>query len=163
MLRAGEHRRHRHGVVRDGERRLAETSFTEPLTRQRLVTASFDGRRWVPVEAESTRGMRGKNRGPVTDRDHAIRRLRQRPGQRVKRQLEIVEPNRDRPIAPGILETIAAVGRHLQLDAKPPGRVIEGANLIAGGSCKEKDARHGQIRAACPSVGSAQQYHGSLR
>jgi hypothetical protein len=74
-----------------------------------------------------------------------------------------VKPHRNRAIAPGIVETIAAVGRDLQVDTKTAGGVVERANLIAGRGRNKKDALHGQIRAACPSVGSAQQYQGSVR
>ena len=140
-----------------------ETIVAEPLPRFHLVTASLDRIRRVPFDTEPPRRVCGKHSRPIANRDHAVGRHRQRLLEGAERLRQLVEPHRDRAIAPGILKTIAAVGRDPQVDTKRGRGVVERANLVAGRGRKEKNAPHGQIRAACPSVGSAQQYQGSVR
>ena len=149
----------------DLEGRAGETIVAEPLPRLRLVTAPFDRHRRVPFEAESPRRVCGKDSRPVADRDHAVRRRRQRSARAARSDCSmLVEPHRDRPIAPRdprddrSCRTRSAARRQAAGAASSKARIWY--PVVAA---KRRTRAHGQIRAACPSVGSAQQYQGSVR
>ena len=97
---------------------------------------------------------RGDHRRPIADRDDAVDR--RRPGgvdDRLDRRVFVVKPDRNRPVAPGIVEHVAAIGGKDQLDAEALGGLAERARLISG------RRREQQARVASDAAGSLSTEH----
>ena len=54
----------------------------------------------------------------------------------------VVEPDRNRLVAPRILDHVTAIGGEHQLDAEPLGRLAERARLIPGRRRQQENATH---------------------
>ena len=82
-------------------------------------------------QAERFSDERRNEHRPIADDQHSIdrRSLRGRDHGGDGRRF-LVEPNRDRRIAPRIFDHVAAIGREDQLHPEPRGRIAERAGLI---------------------------------
>ena len=108
-------------------------------------------------QSECAGELRGQRRGTITNRhDPVDRRRRARLPHRVDRTRLLMKAHGNRLVPPRILELVAAVARKHEANAERSCRVSERSNLIAGGRRDEKNPLH------TISIGSAQQYQGSL-
>ena len=77
----------------------------------------------MPAAGRTPRRARREHRRPVADGEHAVER-RRAPAPRcsaLDRAPPVVKPDRDRVVAPRIVEQLAAIGREPQIDAEPRG------------------------------------------
>jgi hypothetical protein len=75
-------------------------------------------------------------------------------------RLFIMKPDRNRLVAPGILNHVAAIGGEHQLHAKTLGSLTKRPRLVPG--CRSQK-ENSQISLISSGFGSAQQYHGSSK
>ncbi len=116
---------------------------TQTFTRQQLVARDRGCGGGMTRKPEPFLHERRDHRRTVTNGENAVNRSR--PGQlenRPRRCRLVRETDRNRPVPPGILEHIAAVGREDQIHAETFGRVAERARLISGRRGEEKNSWH---------------------
>jgi len=97
----------------------------------------------VARKAEPFLNQRRDDGWTITNREDAVKGIG--PGQfenRLRRRGLVREADGNRPVLPGILEHIAAVGREHQVDAVTLGCVTERARLISGRRGEEKNSGH---------------------
>src|SRR5262245_22963071 len=108
-------------------------------------------------QSECAGELRGQRRGTIANRHNPVdRRRRARLPHRVDRMRRVVKAHGDGLVPPRILELIATVARKHETNPERSCGVSEGSNLVAGGRRDEKNSLH------TISIGSAQQYQGSL-
>ena len=133
-------------------------------------------------QAERASQPRGQDRGPVTHRhDPAWRCALARRYHGVDRARLLMEPDRNGPIPPRIVQPVAPIAREDETDPELPGRLAKGSDLIPRGRRHQENAftfglghfhtlnllsSFHFLLSTCQvhkvSIGSAQQYHGSL-
>src|SRR5437899_6390550 len=86
---------------------------------------------------------RSNNCWPVADHQDAVDRAGARSLEnRLDRRLLVIETDGNRPIAPRVVEHMAAIGGEHELDAEPVSGVAERARLIAGRGGEKEDTGH---------------------
>ncbi len=139
-----ERRRHRARPRRRAGRRRACRSRNRRLSRLARAPST-----WCHGTPAALGDQRRQHHRPVADRDHAVesrpRRARRAP-RRTRRRLRRGSA-RDGPVAPRIVEVIAAIGGQHQLDAERGRRLVEAARLVAGRRRAQQHAtrRHPRI------------------
>ena len=95
----------------------------------------------VVWKAERRSGLSRNSHRPIAHREQAgKRRTRRFLENRRYRPWFVVEADRQRAVAPGILECRAAIRRKRHLDRQPLGRIAEGSGLIPGRGRQQENA-----------------------
>ena len=123
-----------------------------PASRSRsrlcsLLRATIGRERRMAREPEAFENPRGNDRRPIADRKHAVDRALDRRVQDRRRRSElVVEADRQRLVAPRVVEHVAAIGRVDEIDAEPLRRLAERARLVSGRRRKQQDSGHFRLR-----------------
>jgi hypothetical protein len=98
----------------------------------------------------------GKHDRSVSHGDNAVGRLTAAGDDGVDGLLFVMEPDRDGLIPPRVIDLITAIAREYQADPKFRCGIAERSDLVSGRRRNQQNALQ------TISIGSAQQYHGSL-
>ena len=99
----------------------------------------------MPRQPQRLARQRGEHRRAVADGEYPVHgpvasRLADRLEER--RVGIVLEADRDRPIAPRVVQLVTPVGREDQLDTQPFGRLTERAGLVPGRCRDQQHSRH---------------------
>ena len=136
-----------------------ETSHRGLAIGYGVTPGTFRARREMqPDQAQTAGKLVVTSRAPFTARKtraalrKAVSRARiTRPG---FRSVFVVEANRNRSVAPRVVEDVTPIRGVHQIDAEPLGRLAKCADLVAGRRRQEQDARH-WVRPAAAAPDSA--------